>query len=104
VLCVGSAEWLQARDSTGTAGLRRTNRQGYNRECPRHTHDSKPDSTPPTYPVTLQSSSPTAALAMKQQTIITAIKSTIRYDAFDQAGKPTESGSAAETRAVRMSF
>ena len=33
-----------------------------------------------------------------------SFKSTIRYDAFDQAGKPIESGSAAETRAVRMSF
>ena len=33
-----------------------------------------------------------------------SFKSTIRYDAFDKAGKPIESGSAAETRAVRMSF
>ena len=33
-----------------------------------------------------------------------SFKSTIRYDAFDQAGKPTESGSEAETQAARMSL
>ena len=33
-----------------------------------------------------------------------SFKSTIRYDAFDQTGRPTESGSAAETQAVRMTF
>lgn len=30
--------------------------------------------------------------------------STIRYDAFDQAGKPTETGSTSETVATRMRF
>jgi len=33
-----------------------------------------------------------------------SFQSTLKYDAFDQAGKPTESGSEAETQAVRMGF